>query len=253
MAPWPAVAEREDLERVHYFPRQLLTAEDMRDEQTFFLQKLRRHNRFLHGWGVVCGCRVEAAALPSQPWRVKIAPGYAIDPAGNEIYVGEDYFFNLATGSPDSRDPCVPCPPRSARAADRPTAVFLAIRYAICEVRPVRVHPAGCACDEAACEYSRTRDDFRVTVLGERPSCMQKAEEADLAWRTEFKKWLAAADPRASPPARSCPDCADEPWVVLASIPLPASATDALGTIDNAARRTVYSTSGLEQVALAAM
>jgi len=42
------------LERVKYFNRMLLTADDMRTDQDFVLQKLRRHNRFLHGWGVVC-------------------------------------------------------------------------------------------------------------------------------------------------------------------------------------------------------
>src|SRR5947209_10205738 len=49
------------LERVHFFPRQLLTADDMDAEQHYFRQKLRRHTRFLHGWGVVCGCEVKPA------------------------------------------------------------------------------------------------------------------------------------------------------------------------------------------------
>ena len=43
------------LERVKYFQRQLLTVDDMVTDQEYFRQKMRRHNRFLHGWGVVCG------------------------------------------------------------------------------------------------------------------------------------------------------------------------------------------------------
>jgi hypothetical protein len=46
------------LERVNFFDRQLLTANDMIADRDYFLQKLRRHNRFLHGWGVVCGLTV---------------------------------------------------------------------------------------------------------------------------------------------------------------------------------------------------
>ena len=33
------------LERVRYYPRQLMTAEDMRAEQDYFVERLRRHNR----------------------------------------------------------------------------------------------------------------------------------------------------------------------------------------------------------------
>jgi hypothetical protein len=43
------------LERVKYFSRQLLTADDMTADQDYFRNKMRRHNRYLHGWGVVCG------------------------------------------------------------------------------------------------------------------------------------------------------------------------------------------------------
>ena len=40
----------EPLERMRYFPRQLLTADDMRTEQEYFREKMRRHNRYLVGW-----------------------------------------------------------------------------------------------------------------------------------------------------------------------------------------------------------
>ena len=32
-------------------------------EQDYYREKMRRHNRYLHGWGVVCGCSVEAVAV----------------------------------------------------------------------------------------------------------------------------------------------------------------------------------------------
>ena len=64
------------LERVRYFPRQLITADDMRAEQEFILNKMRRHNRFLHGWGVVCGCKVVPMPTDQHPWQVQVCPGW---------------------------------------------------------------------------------------------------------------------------------------------------------------------------------
>jgi hypothetical protein len=48
-------------------------------------ERLRRHNRMLHGCGVVSGCLVRAA---ESEWTVRIEPGYALGPQGDEIVVG---------------------------------------------------------------------------------------------------------------------------------------------------------------------
>lgn len=42
-------------ERVNYFYGQLLGVREFQSEQSFFLEKHRLHNRYLHGYGVVCG------------------------------------------------------------------------------------------------------------------------------------------------------------------------------------------------------
>jgi hypothetical protein len=98
-----------ELERVHYFPRQLLTAEDMVADQDYFRQKLRRHNRYLHGWGVVCGLEVSPAPTGDLPWRVKVGFGYALGQAGDEIFVGQEVFLDLAKCGPGTAtDPCEP-------------------------------------------------------------------------------------------------------------------------------------------------
>lgn len=58
-----------DLKRLNYFYGQLLGAEDFRAEQNYFREKLKLHNRCLHGYGVVCGLRVvpEPVELPCSP------------------------------------------------------------------------------------------------------------------------------------------------------------------------------------------
>jgi hypothetical protein len=150
------------LERVRYFPRQLLGADDLNAEQRYFREKQRRHNRFLHGWGVVCGCSVRPAPTKEKPYQVLICPGYVMTPGGDEIAIGCQALFDLATCMVSSDDPCAfarPCPPVTATLPQR-RLLYLSVCYKECAVRPVRVAPAGCSCDGAACDYSRIRDAY---------------------------------------------------------------------------------------------
>jgi hypothetical protein len=70
------------LERVNYVYGQILTVDDFTTEQSYFLERLRRHNRHLHGWGVVSGLTVSV-----QDATIFVEPGVAIDCAGNEIHL----------------------------------------------------------------------------------------------------------------------------------------------------------------------
>ena len=132
------------LERVRFFQRQLLTADDMVTEQDYFRQKMRRHNRYLHGWGVVCGLEVTAAPTAEAPWRVRISGGYALGPYGDEIHVAEPVFFDLARCGPGAQtDPCEPDRVQGP-ANGRGRTLFVAIKYAECHSQPVRAMPPGC-------------------------------------------------------------------------------------------------------------
>jgi hypothetical protein len=227
-----------ELERVNYFPRQLLTVDDMVTERDYFLTKLRRHNRFLHGWGVVCGLEVTAAPSGKLSWRVQIGSGYALGPFGDEIYVAEPVFLDLAKCGPGAAtDPCEPAvihTDRAPRGRGAGQTVFVAIKYAECLSRPVRAMSVGCGCEEG-CEYSRIRDSFELTCLE------QVSSEPRSHW--------TLCDFITGRPLPSCPPCPTEPWVVLARVNLPASPADRVrdSDIDNVAfRRQVYSTTLLQ-------
>src|SRR5262245_10638942 len=83
--------DRITLERPRYFPRQLVTPADLNLEAAYFRDRLRRHNRLLHGWGVVCGALVcvvpKSDGTGNEPWKVKVQPGYALGPCGDEIVI----------------------------------------------------------------------------------------------------------------------------------------------------------------------
>lgn len=72
------------MERTSFHSGQLLTAEDLNREQDYFRNKLKRHNRRLHGFGVVSGLRVSVAG-----GKVVVEQGFALDCEGNEIAVRE--------------------------------------------------------------------------------------------------------------------------------------------------------------------
>lgn len=101
------VCESGILERPRYFPRQLITPTELTLEQTYFRDKLRRHNRFLHGWGVVCGAQVclvpKADKSGAEPWKVQIEPGYIRGPYGDEIVIETKRIADMPTGGVTSR------------------------------------------------------------------------------------------------------------------------------------------------------
>lgn len=79
------------MHRVHYFSGQLLSAQDFQTEQDYFRERLRRHNRLLHGYGVVFGLQVEMAGQD----QVVVHPGAALDCMGNELVVPEPTMCRL--------------------------------------------------------------------------------------------------------------------------------------------------------------
>jgi hypothetical protein len=181
-------------ERVRYFPRQLLTADDMRAEQEYFREKQRRHNRMLHGWGVVCGLDVVADTQKGS-MAIQICPGYALGPCGDEIYLADAFSFDLTNCAKPANVPCTPTGVAAA-SSTQPPILAVKIRYADCPTRPMRTLPAGCGCDDSACEYSRIRDGFEIKC-------------------TLFSSVTMGTESTSS---TGCPPCPDDPWLMLAKV-----------------------------------
>ena len=74
--------ELQSLKRLRFFLGQVLTAESFELEQQYFREKLKRHNRLLHGFGIVSGLKVSV-----QPGQIIVEPGLALDCEGNELVV----------------------------------------------------------------------------------------------------------------------------------------------------------------------
>jgi hypothetical protein len=95
--------------RPHYFERQQLRAADLTAGQDYLRHRLRRHNRFLHGWGVVCGA--EVSLLRDSRWEVHVSEGYVLTPHGDEVYIPPDILpLNLEEQVRECLGSPSPCP-----------------------------------------------------------------------------------------------------------------------------------------------
>ena len=79
------MGDEKPLDRLNFFNGRLLTAGDFSLEQDYFRGKLKRHNRALHGFGIVSGLKVTM-----QTGKVVVAAGLALDCDGNELVVETD-------------------------------------------------------------------------------------------------------------------------------------------------------------------
>ena len=192
-------------ERPRFYPRQIVTADDLTLDQTYFVNKSRRHNRNLHGWGIVCGGALDYS---TKPWMVVVKSGYVLGPYGDEIVVCKDVCFDVrtrcVTATPGS-DPCADVwQPSAPTAGTTTSSAIIAIEYAAIQTRPVRVNSAGCGCQENQCEASRCQDSYRICVLDAVPASHN-------------------GDPRHAPTLEGTPPACpapSDPWVVLGTVAL---------------------------------
>lgn len=234
-----------------YYPRQLITPDDLTLEQNYFRDRMRRHNRLLHGWGVVCGALVCPAPTPAGsdpttppfvPWQVQVQMGYVLGPYGDEIILDCPRTVDLRTAGVTgvTGEPCVePVDPWCSQVFTPPASstLYIAVKYKQCMTRPVRVQPVGCGCNDNSCEYSRWHDGYEIGVLQQCPPCTDTANKPTVGYNSDGNpdfELLAQGD------VPDCPDCHCGPWVGLASVTI--NPDGSIQQIDNCScRRLVLS------------
>ncbi len=212
IATWSGTGESVDpttgLERTRYFARQLVGHDDLEQDQIYVADRLRRHNRFLHGWGIACGlvvsrCGTEDGEL--DPCLVKVSAGYGLDPFGNEVFVPEAVVIDLCHQDGGRGLVCPPavdpwCAPINTIRSGEPR--YLAVRHLEIPVKPV-LGPVGCSCSDVSCEYSRIRDWYEFSLLDELPA--------------HYDQPCAGFGRRCST-VGTCLPCPESGWIVLATV-----------------------------------
>jgi Domain of unknown function DUF11 len=159
LPPCPVCGGLECLCRPRFFAGQLLSEEDLRALDHYVIEKNKLHNRYLHGWGVVCG--LEVLCHECKGW-VTIKQGYALDPCGNDIIVCKDYPFDVCAAINKCCDrkrkdwECEPMAGPPPDCTDEEQCWFVTLRYREFESRGITAlksssQSSGCACGSADC------------------------------------------------------------------------------------------------------
>ena len=135
------------LKRVRYSFGQVLSIDDFTDEQEYFLEKHRRHNRILHGAGVVFGLEVSR-----RKDSVVVQPGLALDCRGEEISV---------------------CEPVESAFPQEGEKAYIILSYA-----EKMTDPLPAAGEDM--QFSRIEESFKVTFEPHDPTAKHKWRKASL-------------------------------------------------------------------------
>src|ERR1041385_7535280 len=147
----PPCAGLECLCRPRYFAGQLLTDQTLTELDRYIVEKNKLHNRYLHGWGVVCGLEVVCAPCD----KVTVRAGYALSPCGEDIIVCKDVTVPVCELIQKCKDKerreqeCEPYPPAAdPQCVNREEEWVLAIVYNEKSSRGITALKAGsgCAC-----------------------------------------------------------------------------------------------------------
>jgi hypothetical protein len=198
--------------RARFFHGMLLTDEDLRSEQAYHRNALKRVNRYLWGSGIVCGLEVKQVT----GLCIQVQPGAALDCDGNLIEVCKCISIDLSKLCKDLYPGgCIPPNKESIKK-------YLVIRYAELEAEPVPVQGGSDDCSSTGeggkCQPSRYREGYCIEFRDKCPNpkpCGDEPKSGLVAsllkvnrapYDEQAKKELADSHPGdcAGPP---CPDC----------------------------------------------
>src|SRR5215510_10982405 len=187
------------LARNHYFTGKLLVERDFRDEQRFFIDKMRLHNARLHGWGTVCGLKVvQHGTAACRKQYVCVEPGTAVDCCGHDIHLREFECIDLYA-----------IPAIKALIDKNDTAAThtlqVCIRYRECPTEDIPVLYDECGCDGVRCAPNRVLESYALDVMVDPPPITNPPFPANCA-----DLWDDSID--------GCPSCDEENCLVLATI-----------------------------------
>ena len=148
----------EPFTRNYYFTGKLLVERDFKQEQEYYVDKMRHHDQTLHGWGVVCGLKVQAHQNPQCRNRfVCIEPGTAIDCCGHEILVHDEDCIDITQ--------LAAIKALAAKKDTDPHTLQICLRYRECPTEQIPVLYDDCGCSETQCAPNRVLESYDVDVI----------------------------------------------------------------------------------------
>lgn len=175
--------------RVKYSLGQVLGVDELEQEQVYFLERGRLHNRSLHGYGTVCGLKVEKDGT-----KISVAPGLAVNPAGKEIRVTAAQCADLNQWlSNEANRALLDEIDGSAK------HLYVVLCYQECDTDPTPVPGAPCRSQEENMAPSRITETFSLKFAVAPPLDPEQMQAEEEAVR-RFGDLLAAIEVTAGEP-----------------------------------------------------
>lgn len=149
-------------ERNRYFYGKFLSVDDFEAEQRYMNDKRRLLNRFLHGYGVVCGLQV----VEIDDMTISIESGLALDFSGREIMMAAPVTKRLS-----AIEGYLACTEREEKSEEERQELYLCIAYAEQKIDPVHSIARAEADEE---EYNKYAEGYRLFLT------TQEAEQESL-------------------------------------------------------------------------
>ena len=136
----------------------LLGEDDFKTEQRYHRTKMRLHNAWLHGAGVVWGFEVRAAL---EHRELRVEPGLALDPTGRELHLDVEACVDVGAWYDKQADEV------EARTEDDRVSfpAHVEARFCSCATRAVPAIADPCEGAEADTAYSRTFETVEIRLL----------------------------------------------------------------------------------------
>jgi hypothetical protein len=145
---------------INYHFGMLLGVDDFRTDQGFHLGHMRRHQRTLHGYGVVYGY---AVSFDPEHAELHVAPGYALDRLGRDLYLDAEQCLGLPAWweKHQADDAFADVPNKEDVTFDADVLLC----YRTCLARPVPAIADPCAGSSIDIAYSRICESVHLALV----------------------------------------------------------------------------------------
>jgi hypothetical protein len=219
---------QQPLIRPEYHPRQIVTAADLQAGVDYLAERLRRHNRYLHGCGVTCGLEVQADPNLTDlqfasELQVHVSPGQAVSPQGDAIQVPTafDQTFTDVLNSPNGGSSRLNLAMLIAviLASGDNLNLYVLLHHTTSGGSPRPMLPEICAPDGLPLANTRITESYEIDLARFLPqACTSAAESTCGDILDELLRYDSMQSGTQLADFMHCPPDTDEQWLVLATV-----------------------------------
>lgn len=156
---YPEATVLDPTKRVNYIHGLVLGVDEFKQEEFYLLEKDKLHNRSLHGYGTVCGLKIDQQAT-SAGLEIQVSAGMAVSPSGQVIQVPRTQCSVIDEWLASHGDEVAE---HLGSPADGSLTLNLMLCYRECKTDIVPIPTGPCQSFKDSTAPSRIADDFSLS------------------------------------------------------------------------------------------